>query len=204
MPSGKVKFFNEAKGFGFIAPDSGGTDVFVHISALQRAGLGALNEGDVVEFELEPDRRSGKLAAVDLRVTGSAPPSERPSRPRFEGGGGGGGYGDRGDRGGYGGGGGGYGGGGGGYGDRGGGGGGGRGGASREPMGAGSGVVKWFNSTKGFGFIQPNDGGGDVFVHISAVERSGLGGLAEGQAVSYDLEQDRRSGKAAATNLRLD
>ena len=67
-----------------------------------------------------------------------------------------------------------------------------------------TGTVKWFNATKGFGFIQPNDGGGDVFVHISAVERSGLGGLAEGQQVSYDLEQDRRSGKAAATNLRLD
>jgi CspA family cold shock protein len=190
MPSGKVKFFNEAKGFGFIAPDGGGTDVFVHISALQRSGLSALNEGDLVAYELEADRRSGKLAAVDVQVTGSGPPSERPSRPSF---------GDR-DRGG-----GGYGG---GHDRHGGGdrfgGGGGRGGPSREPMGSGSGVVKWFNSTKGFGFIQPNDGGGDIFVHISAVERSGLGGLAEGQAVSYDLEQDRRSGKAAATNLRLD
>jgi CspA family cold shock protein len=188
MPSGKVKFFNEAKGFGFIAPDGGGTDVFVHISALQRSGLGALNEGDLVAFELEQDRRSGKLAAIELRVTGSAPPSERPSRPSF------GDRGDRGDRGGYGGG-----GHGGGHERR-----GGAGGPSREPMGSGSGVVKWFNATKGFGFIQPNDGGGDVFVHISAVERSGLGGLAEGQQVSYDLEQDRRSGKAAATNLRLD
>ncbi|HEY3696184.1 cold-shock protein [Phenylobacterium sp.] len=71
-------------------------------------------------------------------------------------------------------------------------------------MGAGSGVVKWFNPAKGFGFIQPHDGGGDVFVHISAVERSGLSGLAEGQAVSYDIEQDRRSGKAAAVNIRAE
>ena len=64
--------------------------------------------------------------------------------------------------------------------------------------------VKWFNTTKGFGFIQPNDGGGDVFVHISAVEQAGLRGLNEGQAVSYDLEADRRTGKTSATNLRVD
>ncbi len=64
--------------------------------------------------------------------------------------------------------------------------------------------MKWFNSQKGFGFIQPNDGGGDVFVHISAVERAGLRGLDEGQAVSYEVEQDRRTGKASATNLRID
>ena len=64
------------------------------------------------------------------------------------------------------------------------------------------GTVKWFNATKGFGFIQPEDGGQDVFVHISAVERSGLGGLAEGQRVSYDLEKNQRTGKDAATNLR--
>ena len=66
------------------------------------------------------------------------------------------------------------------------------------------GVVKWFNPTKGFGFIQPDEGGGDVFVHISAVERAGLRGLNEGQRVSYEIEQDRRSGKASATNLRVD
>lgn len=182
MPQGTVKFFNGAKGFGFIAPDDGGNDVFVHISAVERSGLGGLNEGDLVSFELEQDRRSGKLAAVDLTVTGSAGPSARPSRPaggpprsfggdrdsfqRRPAGGGGG--------------------------------------ASREPAGAGSGVVKWFNSTKGFGFIQPSDGGADVFVHISDVEKAGLSRLADGQAVSYDLEQDRRTGKTSATNLRVD
>lgn len=62
--------------------------------------------------------------------------------------------------------------------------------------------MKWFNTSKGFGFIQPNDGGEDVFVHISAIERAGLPGLDEGQPVSYDLEQDRRTGKLAATNLK--
>ncbi len=65
-----------------------------------------------------------------------------------------------------------------------------------------TGTVKWFNTTKGYGFIQPDDGGADVFVHISAVERAGLRGLNEGQKVNYDLEQDRRSGKMAAGNLQ--
>ena len=66
------------------------------------------------------------------------------------------------------------------------------------------GTVKWFNATKGFGFIEQTGGGDDVFVHISAVERAGLQELQEGQAVSFDLERDSRSGKAAVANLRLD
>lgn len=65
-----------------------------------------------------------------------------------------------------------------------------------------TGTVKWFNSQKGFGFIQPEDGSKDVFVHVSAVERAGLGSLHEGQKVSYDIVADGRSGKAAADNLR--
>jgi cold shock protein len=65
-----------------------------------------------------------------------------------------------------------------------------------------TGVVKWFNSQKGFGFIQPENGGKDVFVHISAVERAGLGTLNEGQKVTFDLVADRRSGKSSAENLR--
>jgi CspA family cold shock protein len=65
-----------------------------------------------------------------------------------------------------------------------------------------NGTVKWFNSQKGFGFIQPESGGKDVFVHISAVERAGMRGLDEGQAIAYDLETDQRSGKVSAANLR--
>lgn len=64
------------------------------------------------------------------------------------------------------------------------------------------GTVKWFNATKGFGFIQPDDGGADVFVHISAVERAGLSGLNEGQKVSFEMEKDKRSGKTAAGQLQ--
>jgi cold shock protein len=174
MPRGTVKFFNEAKGFGFIAPEDGASDIFVHISAVERSPLHSLNEGDEVSFELEQDRRSGKMAAVDLQVLGSAPPSDRAPRrgPPARG------Y-DRPER-----------------------------DApprdARSQAGSGSGQVKWFNPAKGFGFIQPSDGGGDIFVHISAVERAGLRGLDEGQTVSYDLEQDRRSGKFSATNLRVE
>ena len=65
-----------------------------------------------------------------------------------------------------------------------------------------NGTVKWFNSQKGFGFIQPDDGGADVFVHISAVERAGMGSLNEGQKVSFELEKDPRSGKTSAGQLQ--
>jgi CspA family cold shock protein len=181
LASGTVKFFNASKGFGFIAPDDGGLDVFVHASALERSGVRALNEGDRVTFEVEEDRRSGKLAAVDLQVTGSGsgPTSaDRPdqrsqsnfrphggaSRPA----------------------------------------GGARGPGLRQMEGSGRGVVKWFNATKGFGFIEQEAGGEDVFVHISAVERAGLRELREGQRVGFDIERDARSGKAAAANLRAE
>src|SRR5690349_9661132 len=172
MASGTVKWFNTAKGFGFIQPDDGGSDVFVHISALNAAGMDSLNEGDQVEYELEQDGRSGKRAATSLVVTAQGTPAPRRS--------------------------GGYGGGGGGY------GGGGGGGRSRGAvMGSGAGEVKWFNPTKGFGFIKPDGGGQDIFVHISAVEQAGLSGLNEGQKVNFDLEQDGRSGKTSATNLKV-
>ena len=66
-----------------------------------------------------------------------------------------------------------------------------------------TGTVKWFNGQKGFGFIQPSDGGSDVFVHISAVERAGLSGLAEGQKVNFEIVTDRMRGKSSADNLSL-
>ena len=67
-----------------------------------------------------------------------------------------------------------------------------------------SGTVKWFNGQKGFGFIQPDDGGKDVFVHATALERAGIRNLVEGQKVSFDTEQDRRTGKVSASNLRTE
>ena len=65
-----------------------------------------------------------------------------------------------------------------------------------------TGTVKWYNDQKGFGFIQPDDGGKDVFVHVSAVERAGMRGLVEGQKISFELETDRRTGKQSAGNLQ--
>jgi len=192
MATGTVKWFNATKGFGFIQPEDGGPDVFVHVSAVARAGLSALNEGDQVAFELEQDRRSGKTSAGGLQVLSAAPPGAGGGGARgggFGGGGGGGGFGaprggggrsfDREPRGG-------------------GGGFGGGGGTGGEP---GAGTVKWFNSTKGFGFIQPEDGGEDVFVHISAVERAGLNGLQEGERVSYRAEPNPRTGKMSVVRL---
>jgi CspA family cold shock protein len=66
-----------------------------------------------------------------------------------------------------------------------------------------TGTVKWFNAQKGFGFIQPTDGGNDVFVHISAVERAGMSGLAEGQKISFEIKVDKMRGKSSAENLAL-
>ena len=65
-----------------------------------------------------------------------------------------------------------------------------------------TGTVKWYNETKGYCFIQPDNGGKDVFVHASALERAGMRGLAEGQKISYEVEADRRTGKESATNLQ--
>lgn len=209
MATGTVKWFNSAKGFGFIEPGDGGGDVFVHVSAIERAGLQGLNEGEKVNYEIVTDRRTGKASADNLESLGGGTPGGSrppPSRDRFGGaGGGGGGYG--------------AGGGGGGYGDRGGGGGGGGYGGGAPRSGgyssggggggasaggeAGEGVVKWFNSTKGFGFIQPDQGGSDIFVHISAVERAGLRGLNEGQRVSYVAAPDRKTGKVSAESLQV-
>jgi CspA family cold shock protein len=65
-----------------------------------------------------------------------------------------------------------------------------------------TGTVKWYNSQKGFGFIQPDDGGKDAFVHVSAIERAGMGDLSEGQKISYELVTDKRSGKMSADMLK--
>jgi CspA family cold shock protein len=160
---GTVKFFNGQKGFGFIQQEGGGEDVFVHISAVERAGLEGLAEGQELEFNLVD--RGGKTSAQDLQIVGDVIPVE--SRG-----------GDRGERGGD------------------------RGGApQRELTGEkATGTVKFFNAMKGFGFLVRDDGQPDAFVHISAVERSGLGGINEGERYEFDLEVDRR-GKHSAVNL---
>jgi len=176
---GVVKFFNGQKGFGFATREDGGEDVFIHISAVEAAGLSGLADGQPLEFTLVD--RGGRVSATDLQIVGDpmpvtdrAPPRDRPERG-----------GDRPERGG----------------DRGGFGGAPRGGPQRQLTGENStGTVKFFNAMKGFGFIQRDDGQPDAFVHISAVERAGLSTLNEGDRFQFDIEVDAR-GKYAAVNL---
>ncbi|MGQ0590637.1 MAG: cold-shock protein [Sphingosinicella sp.] len=152
---GVVKFFNAHKGFGFIVRDDGGEDVFVHISAVEQAGLTGLAEGQPLEFTLVD--RGGRVSATDLKIEGDPLPVED-SAPR-----------DRGPQ--------------------------------RQLTGEkATGTVKFFNATKGFGFITRDDGQPDAFVHISAVERAGMISLNEGDRLEFELEVDRR-GKTAAVNL---
>jgi len=149
---GVVKFFNTQKGFGFIQREDGGEDVFVHISAVERAGLEGLAEGQQLQFNLVD--RGGKISAADLQVVGDViPVAAKAATPQ------------------------------------------------RQLTGEkATGTVKFFNAMKGFGFITRDDGQPDAFVHISAVERSGMRELNEGDKLEFDLEVDRR-GKHSAVNL---
>ncbi len=169
--TGVVKFFNAQKGFGFVVRDDGGEDVFVHISAVEQAGMVALAEGQPLGFTLVD--RGGRISATDLKIDGEpmavtdrGPPRDRDAGPGAPRGG---------DRDG--------------------------GGAQRQLTGEkATGTVKFFNAMKGFGFIQRDDGQPDAFVHISAVERAGMATLNEGDKLEFELEVDRR-GKYAAVNL---
>jgi CspA family cold shock protein len=210
--SAVVKWFNAEKGFGFVELGEGAGDVFLHASVLARTGATSVNPGATLKVRVGQGQKGPQVTEV-IEVdesTASAAPAA-PRAPRAGGFGapsGGGGYGDRAGGGGYGGGGGGYGGGGGGgYGDRGGGGGFG-GGAPRRgfdaPVASGpeqQGTVKWYNQAKGFGFIAPEDGGKDVFVHASALRRAGLTELAEGQRVMIQITQGQKGPEAASIRV---
>ncbi len=149
---GIVKFFNVEKGFGFVQQEGGGEDVFVHISAVERAGLEGLAEGQELQYNLVD--RGGKVSAQDLQVVGDViAVAAKPAAPARE--------------------------------------------LTGERV---TGTVKFFNAMKGFGFLVRDDSEPDAFVHISAVERSGLTALNEGERYQFDLEVDRR-GKHSAVNL---
>ncbi|MGR6330524.1 cold-shock protein [Sphingomonas sp. XXL09] len=169
--TGVVKFFNAQKGFGFVVRDDGGEDVFVHISAVEQAGLTGLAEGQPLGFTLVD--RGGRISATELKIDGEPMPvQDRAPREPREGGFGGN---DRGPRAG--------------------------GAPQRQLTGEkATGTVKFFNAMKGFGFIQRDDGQPDAFVHISAVERAGMPTLNEGDRLQFEIEVDRR-GKYAAVNL---
>jgi CspA family cold shock protein len=197
-----VKWFNPEKGFGFAELSDGTGDAFLHIRAVEASGHSELEPGTKLSVRVAPGQRGPQVTEVLSVDTSTA----QPRAPRRTGGfGGPGGGGDR------------FGGGGGG-GDRFGGGGGGGGGAGygsgaprrssypsapREtgPVEDLTGVVKWYNPAKGFGFIAPDDGGRDVFVHRSALERARLPDLQEGQRVQIGVTQGMKGREVATIDL---
>jgi CspA family cold shock protein len=206
-----VKWFDPNKGFGFVAPEDGSPDAFLPASAVTAVGHDRLPEGTTVVVDLVQSQKGNQVSRIyDVDVSTASPRPRRDDAARpapragaaprspygndrgSYGGGNDRGYGN--DRGGYGGG--GYGGGN----DRGsyGGGGGYDRGASAGPSEEVEGTVKWFNTTKGFGFVAPDNGGKDVFVHVTAVERSGTGPLAENQRVRMKVQQGQKGLEAVS------
>ncbi|HEU0162090.1 MAG TPA: cold shock domain-containing protein [Rhizomicrobium sp.] len=168
---GKVKWFNATKGYGFVTLDNGG-DAFCHASALQATGHSDVPPGTTIVCDLADSQRGLQVVTVHSVDTSTA---EAPSRgPRRDSFGGGGGYG--GDRGGYGGG--GYGG---GYRDN---------NAPSGPMVEGK--VKFFNDQKGFGFVMPDSGSGDIYLHASALRRSGVQAVEPDQRIRYSTRQGNK------------
>ncbi len=177
--TGAVTWFSASKGFGFIKPADGTEDVFVHVSVVQRAGLDGLREGATVTCEVAPGKKGRQVTRL-LEVNDDTAVAHEPGH----GGGHGGEHG--GEHGGFRprpprpfGGGGGFG--------------------AGQPVGEpGEGTVKWFNATKGFGFITPDTGGKDVFLHASVVRRAGLMEVQPGQRVRYTAVE-REKGPEART-----
>ena len=187
-----VKWFNTAKGFGFVTPVDGSPEAFLHLSALKQAGIDSVGEGAGMLVEIGTSPKGRQV----VRVIEVDPGAAQPARPSYGGGGGGSG-----------------GGGGGGY-DRprgprsfgGGGGGGGGGGFQQQPVDLSQatdmdGVVKWFSSLKGYGFIQPADGSKDVFLHITVVRNAGLQSLNPGQQVRMKVLTARKGPEAVQVEL---
>lgn len=148
--SATVKWFNATKGFGFVSPTDGSPDAFLHISALERAGVSEVSEGTTVICDLGPGQRGPQVVAVHSVDASTAAP-KRPARE----------FAPRG-----------------------------------EPGPTVEGRVKFFSADKGFGFIAVDDGGKDVFVHIRALEKSGLRGLEPDQRVRLTITQGQKGPQA--------
>jgi CspA family cold shock protein len=178
-----VKWFKGDKGFGFVELTDGSGDAFLHATVLGRFGATSVNPGDTLEVRVAQGQRGPQVTEV-LNVDASTGMAPRPPRAGGFGGPGGGGGGPGGGPGG-----------GGGFRDA---------GGDRGPTGPTvqeTGTVKWYNSTKGFGFIVRDGGGKDVFIHASALQRAGLMNLDEGQRVVVDIAEGRKGPEAAAIRL---
>jgi CspA family cold shock protein len=172
-----VKWFNAEKGFGFVEMTEGTGDVFLHASVLARTGVTAVNPGATLKVRIGQGQKGPQVTEVtevDESTAGTAPASPRNARPAAGGFSSGGSYGAA---------------------PR-------RGFDSSAPSGPEQqGTVKWYNSAKGFGFIAPEDGGKDVFVHASALRRAGLTELAEGQRVTIQITQGQKGPEAASIRV---
>ena len=174
-----VKWFNPTKGFGFVTPEDGSPDAFLHISAVQAAGHDALPEGATIICDLSHGPKGPQVASissVDTSTANSGGGRPQRSGPRSD-------FGHSSPRGG---------------------------GASRGGWGGSDddqggesieGTVKWFNADKGFGFVAPQGGGKDVFVHRSALERSGLHALADGEPVRLTVRQGQKGPEAVRVEV---
>lgn len=162
--SGKIKWFNRSKGFGFVLPEDGAGDIFLPLAVLERSGFEEAPDGASVVFEWAQGPKGRAVTQVlELDASTAAPraPREIRGRPRDNGGWGG----------------------------------------ETGPAESLDGVVKWYDPARGFGFILPNDGGKDIFVHITALRRSGLEGLESGQPVRMMVAQARRGREASSIEL---
>src|ERR1700744_3254039 len=177
-----VKWFNPEKGFGFVALSDGSGDAFLHANTLNQSGHNAVSPGATLRVRIGQGQKGRQVSEVLSVDESTATPTASRSSPRAPGAGGGG-YGER--PGGFGG-------------DR---GGGPRRGAPTGPSVEMQGTVKWYNATKGFGFVAPAEGGKDVFVHASALQRAGVMQLAEGQTIWMDVVQGAKGPEA--TSIRI-
>jgi CspA family cold shock protein len=161
-----VKWYNPTKGFGFVTPNDGSPDVFLHVSVVEQAGLQSLDEGAILVCDLADGQKGAQVSTIHSVEAGSAQRSSRPTTgsryPRQS-------SKDYDDY-----------------------------GYSAKPSRGGTveGTVKWFNPDKGFGFIAPDQGGKDVFVHISAVERAGLSTLRDNQRVRFTEKPGQKGPEA--------
>lgn len=182
-----VKWFNATKGFGFVTPDDGSPDAFLHSTVLQFSGHDSLDEGATIVCDLSRGPKGPQVATIHSVDTSTSAPSRPARAPRERD--------SWGNDGGY--------------------GGGNSYGGGRDSYGGGrdsydndsgdgetvDGTVKWFNVTKGFGFIAPSTGGKDIFVHIRALERSGIQGLSDGEQVRVTIRQGAKGPEAQRVEL---
>ena len=160
--TGKIKWFNRSKGFGFIVPSDGAGDIFLPLAVLERSGFGEAPDGADITFEwAQGPKGRAATQVLELDTSTAVPRPPREGKPPRR---------DREDE-------------------------------AAGPTESVEGVVKWYDAARGFGFVLPNDGGKDVFVHVTALRRAGIEELQPGQSVRMQVAQARRGREASSIQL---